>query len=69
MPDRLIRWLLLRLERHRPCKCGGSFHGDWDAGVVHLESHCLYDTSTLSPVGWHGDTTNPRGDDSDPEGL
>ena len=21
------------------------------------------------PVGWHGDTTNPRGDDSDPEGL
>ena len=21
------------------------------------------------PVGWHGDTTNPRGDDRDPEGL
>ena len=25
--------------------------------------------ATASPIGWHGDTTNPRGDDSDPEGL
>ena len=43
--------------------------GDRDAYKRDLDARDGIAEEILSPVGWHSDTTNPRGDDSDPEGL